>query len=110
MLVEPAKKYIVLHIDWGDDMNDEEVYQKLINLFKDEYLAKQWKIKALDTPEQIKKHHGNEPLKQLRSLMILTGNHHLSDRSRKVKHNLWTPYRPAVGKRLKEEALKLPLL
>ncbi|HOI42328.1 MAG TPA: hypothetical protein PK523_05220 [Elusimicrobiales bacterium] len=90
-------------------MTDEEVYDALIAMFKGEYLGRQWAIAADDTPEEIKAKHGETPLKQLRSLMILTGNHHLCDSIRAVDHKLWNPRRPAVGKRLLAEARRLPL-
>lgn len=90
-------------------MNDEEVYAALIALFKGDYLGRQWAIAAEDTPEEILAKHGEAPLKQLRSLMILTGNHHLCDSRGPVGHKLWDPCRPAVGKRLLEEARRLPL-
>lgn len=89
-------------------MTDDEVYNALISMFKGEYLGRQWPISASDAPEEIKARHGAAPLKQLRSLMILTGNHHLYAK-REVDHKLWKPHRPAVGKRLLEEAFKLPL-
>lgn len=90
-------------------MNDDEVYDSLMNLFKGQYLARQWKVHAQDTPAEIKKRHGDAPLKQLRSLMILTANHHLADSTRIVEHELWNPRRPSVGKRLMGEARELPL-
>lgn len=90
-------------------MSDDEVYDKLLNLFKGQYLGRQWQIHAQNTPVEIKKRHGDAPLKQLRSLMILTANHHLADSTRTVEHELWNPRRPLVGKRLMNEAWKLPL-
>lgn len=90
-------------------MNDDEVYNALIVMFKEQYLGRQWPITSDDTPEDIKARYGEAPLKQLRSLMILTGNHHLHDAKRKVDHKLWEPRRPTVGKRLLENAFKLPI-
>lgn len=89
-------------------MTDDEVFNALIAMFKGEYLGRQWAISSADTPEEIKARHGAAPLKQLRSLIILTGNHHLHS-NREVEHKLWKPRRPEVGKRLLEEAFKLPL-
>lgn len=89
-------------------MTDEEVYHELIRTFKGDYLGRQWIIAPGDPIEVIKQTHGEAPLKQLRSLMILTGNHHLSRNPGEVGHRLWDPPRPAVGKKLIEEAFKLP--
>lgn len=89
-------------------MTDDEVYEALITMFKGEYLGRQWAVSSTDTPEEIKARHGSAPLKQLRSLMILTGNHHLYSK-REVEHKLWKPQRPEVGKRLLAAAFKLPL-
>lgn len=90
-------------------MSDDEVYDALIAMFKGQSLGRQWPITSDDTPEEIKARHGEAPLKQLRSLMILTGNHHLYDTKRDVDYKLWNPRRPAVGKRLLSEAFKLPI-
>ncbi len=90
-------------------MTDDEVYSTLIATFKADYLGRQWPITAKDTPEEIKARHGEAPLKQLRSLMILTGNHHLYASDREVEHKLWNPRRPDVGKRLLAESRKLPI-
>ena len=90
-------------------MSDDEVYDALLAMFKGQYLGQKWAITAQDTPEEIKVRHGVEPLKQLRSLMILTGNHHLYESPRVVDHKLWNPRRPAVGKRLLQESRNLPL-
>ncbi|MBI5745297.1 MAG: hypothetical protein HY952_12205 [Elusimicrobia bacterium] len=90
-------------------MTDNEVYDALIAMFKGQYLGKQWVVSPSDTPEEIKARYGAVPLKQLRSLMILTGNHHLYKSERVVEHKLWNPRRRAVGERLLAEAFKLPL-
>ncbi|MCX5786567.1 MAG: hypothetical protein NTX59_12865 [Elusimicrobia bacterium] len=91
-------------------MTDDEVYDKLMILFKGERLSLRWAIHPQDTPEEIKKRHGDTPLQQLRTMMILTASHHLTDDSPgELKHELWSPRRPVVGKRLLDEALKLPI-
>ncbi|OIO03296.1 MAG: hypothetical protein AUJ51_04860 [Elusimicrobia bacterium CG1_02_56_21] len=90
-------------------MSDDEVYDALIAMFKGQYLGRQWPVTADNTLEEIKEQHGEAPLKQLRSLMILTGNHHLYHTKREVDHKLWKPRRPAVGKRLLSEAFNLPI-
>ncbi|OGR42635.1 MAG: hypothetical protein A2X35_01410 [Elusimicrobia bacterium GWA2_61_42] len=90
-------------------MSDAEVYDALVAMFKEQYLGRQWPVAPDDTPEEIKARHGDTPLRQLRSLMILTGNHHLYNTERVVDHKLWNPRRPAVGKRLLLEAFKLPI-
>lgn len=90
-------------------MSDDDVYDALISMFKGQYLGRQWTVNPDDTPEEIKERHGEAPLKQLRSLMILTGNHHLYNTERVVDHKLWNPRRPSVGKRLLSEAFKLPI-
>lgn len=90
-------------------MTDDEVFYAIIAMFKGESLGRQWRISSSDTYEEIKAKHGDAPLKQLRSLLILTGNHHLYESKREVAHKLWTPRRPAVGKLLLKEASKLPI-
>lgn len=86
-----------------------EVFDGLPVFFK-ESLKMQWDVSVHDTPEDILGRHGEQPLKVLRTMMILAANHHLAGDGTAVGAPLWDPQRPEVGRRLKEAATALPAI